>query len=149
MRHSGDFAQGSFGEIRVGDHYAKCRVVCEAVFHDANAGFHNVRSAAKAFFVLCQEACDLPSGFPVENIAQGIDGYDRSDLQLANLDRVAADAGFHAGFHAADLSDGSATSSSEVAVFVIRCVKGEAGGFIAHRGVRTDEGVADRQVKEI
>ena len=136
MSHPCDFAELRFVEICICNNHRNSRIAGELVIDCFNRSAHGFHCARELRFVLAEKAGYLVPGLPVVNITQGVDDHDCSDLQIANLNGIAADARLHGSFHAGDLTDGGTASRSVVAVLIIRFFKCRFRCLIAHLTIR-------------
>ena len=147
--HAGDLAQPRLVKIRVGDHHADRGVAGEFVLDHGIALPHVFGGGAQPVLCRVQHARDLSAGLPVIHIPQGVDDHDGADLQIADLNGIAADAGLHAILHPGKLAHGRPAPRATVAVPVIRRLHGQAGGFIAHVRVRANGCVPHGQIVDV
>ena len=136
VSHPGDFAELRFVEVCICYDHRNRRIACEFVIDCLNRSTHGFHCARELCFVLAEKAGYLIPGLPVVDITQGVDDHDRSDLQIANLNGIAADARLHGSFHAGDLSDRGTASCPVVAVLVVRIFKCRFRCLISHLTIR-------------
>ena len=144
-----DLAQLRLLKAGVGEHDADGGVAGELVVHHGMALPHALGGGAQAVPCLVQEPRHLPSGLPVENIPQGVDHHHRAELQLPELNGIAAHAGLHAMIHPGILAHRRPAARAKAAVPVVRRVHGQPGGLAAHGRVRAHRGVPHGQVVDV
>ena len=149
MRHAGNLAQLRLVQGGIRHHDAEACIADKLVVIRKDAFLHPVCGTAEPIFVLRQKAGDLPARLPVEDIAEGIQGYDRADLQRSERKGIAADPGFHAGVHPCTLSNRCPAARAVVSVPVIRRFQSAFRRFQAHLPIRAGCHIPYRQVKEI
>ena len=149
VAHPGDLAQLTFVELCVGDDDCEGGVADKFVFYDLDGAFHIVGCFAQCGFVFGEKAGYLGPGFRVVNIAEGVEDYDRSDLELPDLHGIAPYTGLHAGFHSGYFADCCPAARSVVSVLVVWGFECQAGSLIAHRRIRTYFCIPDGKVKDV
>ena len=102
----------------------------------------------KRFAVVSPQPGDLAARLKIVDVAHRVDRDERADLQVAHLDGVAADAGFHAVVHAQQLADSCTGARAVVAVAVVAGF-GVDAGRVGHGCIGPGAGVGHGQIKQV
>ena len=129
--------------------YGGVRLPVEEADRFLDALSHFFRRIGEGCLFFIQHAGDPHAVFPVKDIAKCIQRDDCADLEIADFDCIAADAGLHAALHAGKLADGCAAASAEIPVLIIGFFKSAPCSLISHRLVRIDIRRADGEVEKI
>ena len=149
MAHSGDFAERILVEAGIGDYYPQRRIFHKPVLQRLDTLLHHFGGIRKAASVFGEHAGNLPSAFPVKDISQCIQGDNGPDFQIALLQGIASDAGFHASLHTGDFSHGGAAAGAVIAVSVVCFLKSLFTGLISHRLIGIHIGCPHGQVEKV
>ena len=148
VRHARGLAQPRLVELCVGKEDAKCRVADEFFLRRVELLHQHPLGIQKHLAVVGAQAGDLAACLKVVNVAHRVDRDERTDLQVAHLHGVAADAGFHAVVHAQQLADSRTCARAVVAVAVVAGL-GVDAGRVGHGCIGPGAGVGHGQIEQV